>query len=599
MSLLHDVRMTYVTYVLLKLSSKVRPIKMLRLSVRSLSRAIRRCPAFCLQGSLSRGLHAATTSHLDLRAAVGSDNIVRSPFPAIEPPHGQLNLCDQIMQNFSNFGPKIAVVNGITGREYSFNELSESIARLSSAFNRLGLQRGEVVALCAPNCPEYGVVFLATLASGGTVSTINPTYTADEIAYQFKNSGSRVVVTVPAILPTVREAAEKAGVQEIVVLDDAHQREVGLLSYTDLIKDSGSRFNVATVDSKNDLACLPYSSGTTGLPKGVMLTHCNIASNVLQMNHPEIFDLSREGMSLLGLLPFFHIYGMVVILFQALLHGNRLIVLPKFEPETFLSVIERYRVTFAHLVPPLVLFLAKHPDVDKYDTSSLEDVFSGAAPLGGDVVKAVNDRLGRTMVRQGYGLTETSPVTHTTPIMVGMSKPQSVGPPIRSTMVKIVSPEGECLPAGKEGEVLIGGPQVMKGYLNLPEATSSSITEDGYFRTGDIGYYDDEGCFYITDRLKELIKVKGLQVAPAELEALLHNHPKIQDAAVIGVPNERLGEAPKAFVVKKDQSITDQEVAEYIAGKLAPHKHLAGGVEFIEAIPKSASGKILRRLLKK
>ncbi len=565
-----------------------------------MSRAARCRPVFPLhpppQVALSYGFHTDTASNLDLRATVGTDNVVRAPYPDVEVP--QVSLFEHVVQGFSKYGTNTALVNGITGREYSFNELNETTAKLSSAFNRLGLQRGEVVALCAPNCPEYAVVFLATLASGGTVSTVNPTYTVDELAYQFKNSGSRMVATIPAILPTVREAAEKAGVKEVIVLDNTAQTEPGLLSYSELIEDSGSLFNAAIVDSKNDIACLPYSSGTTGLPKGVMLTHHSINSNILQMSHPEIFDLRPET-CLMGILPFFHIYGMVVILMTALHSGSKVISLPKFEPETFLSAIERYRVNLLHLVPPLVLFMAKHPDVDKYNTSSIEDVFSGAAPLGGDILKAAQERLGCNLIRQGYGLTETSPVTHASPRMLGMSKPQSVGPPVTSTEVKVVNPEGEHLPMGVEGEVLIRGPQVMKGYLNLPEETQSSITEDGYFRTGDVGYYDEEGCFYITDRLKELIKVKGLQVAPAELEALLHNHPKITDAAVIGIPNERLGEAPKAFVVKKEENLTEQEIVEFVAGKAAPHKQLVGGVEFMEAIPKSASGKILRRMLRK
>ena len=558
------------------------------------TRLFPRLSSAILLPSTTAKLHTTKPRHLE--PIITNDHIVKSPFPDVQIPN--VNVYSHIYQDFAKFGKRTAIIDGVTGREYSFNEIGEATVNLSSAFNRMGLQKNDVVAICAPNCPEYPVLFFGTLASGGTASTCNSAYTADELAYQFKNSGSKIVATIPAVLPTVREAAEKAGVDKIIVIDDSEQTEHGLMSYKSLVNDSGSRFNLATVDAENDIAALPYSSGTTGLPKGVMLTHRNIVANIQQLLSPHLFNLKDE--CLLGLLPFFHIYGLVVILFSSLCTGAKLVILPKFDPELFLSAIEKNKVSTAHLVPPLVLFLAKHPLVDKYDISSLTDIFSGAAPLGGDLVQAARERLNHGLFRQGYGLTETSPVTHVTPQTHGMSKPSSVGVPVPNSEVKIIDPDTcEHLPAGSEGEVLIRGPNVMRGYLNLPNETSSTITEDGWLRTGDLGYYDEQGSFYITDRLKELIKVKGLQVAPAELEALLQNHPKIADAAVIGIPNEWLGEAPKAFVVKKDPNVTAEEITEFIASKVSSHKHLAGGVEFIDAVPKSASGKILRRMLKK
>ena len=545
---------------------------------------------------LGAKLHTSKSLQLDL-GNIDTNNVVKSPLSDVNIP--ETNLYNHVFQDASMFGSRIAIVNGETGREYSFAEIQENTQKASSALNRSGLQRGDVVSLVAPNCTEYPIMFLATLASGGIVSTCNPAYTEEELTFQFKNSGSKIVAAVPSVLPTVQKAAEKSGVEKIIVLDDTEQRGSGFISYRSLVEDTGSRFNPVPVDAKNDIAVLPYSSGTTGLPKGVMLTHYNVIANLCQIQHPQLFDFRQDGVCLLGLLPFFHIYGMVVTLLSSLYCGSKMVNLSKFDGDMFLSAIQKYRINIAHLVPPIVLFLAKHPSVDKYDTSSIDMVMSGAAPLGGEIVKAARERLGCRLVRQGYGLTECSPVTHITPEILEMKKPDSIGIPICNMQVKVIDTKsGENLPAGREGEVLVRGPNVMKGYLNLPDATKASVTEDGWFRTGDIGYFDEEGCFYITDRLKELIKVKGLQVAPAELEALLQNHPKVADAAVIGIPNERRGEAPKAFVVKKDPTVTEDEIVDYVAGKVAEHKHLVGGVKFIDAVPKSPSGKILRRMLR-
>ena len=533
-----------------------------------------------------------THTKLDLNL----ENVVRSPFPDVLIP--KTNLYDYIFQN-SKLAQKIAVVNGETGREYSFLEIEETTRKVSSALNRSGLQKGDVVALATSNCPEYPIMFLAILASGGVVTTCNPAYTDEELTYQFTNSSPKFVVTVPSVLPTVQKAAERSGVEKIILLDDTDQRGSSFISYRSLVEDTGSRFNLALVDAKNDIAVLPYSSGTTGLPKGVVLTHYTMIANISQLKHPEIFSLHKDGTTIMGLLPFYHIYGMDVIMLSSLHAGSKLITLSKFSPDIFLSTIQKYKINLTHLVPPLIQFLANHPSVDKYDLSSIDQVTSASAPLGGELLTAARERIGCRLIRQLYGLTEMNGAILIMPECLGMTKPGSVGVPICNMEVRIVDTvSGENLPVGKTGEMLVRGPNIMKGYLNLPDATKASITEDGWFRTGDIGYFDEEGCFYITDRLKELIKVKGLQVAPAELEALLQNHPKIADAAVIGIPNERLGEAPKAFVVKKDLTVTEDEIVNYVAGKVAKHKHLVGGVEFIDAVPKSPSGKILRRMLR-
>ena len=529
---------------------------------------------------------------------IGPDNVVRSPHPDVIIPED--SVYQHVFSRIGANGKKVAIVDGVTGREYTYNELHESVVNLSSGLNRLGFQKGDVLALCTANCTMFPVVFYGALASGGVVSTCNPASTAEELAYQFKNSGAKYVATMAAFLPSVKKAADMVGIGTIIIIDDHPVKEHGYVSYQSLVTDSGSRFVEHKVDAKNDIAVLPYSSGTTGLPKGVMLTHHNLVANAYQYCHPEYMDLTPHGTTLIGVLPFYHVYGFAIIMMSSLWQGSKLVALPKFDPTLFLSTIQKYRVTIAHLVPPIILFLAKYPDVDKYDLSSVRQIMSAAAPLGADVAKATTARLhGRCVIRQGYGLTETSPLSHLMPLAVGMSKPGSVGVPVLNQLVKVVGVDsGNNLPAGQEGEIYIKGPNVMKGYLNQPDATNKTLTKDGWLKTGDIGYFDQDGFFYITDRLKELIKVKGLQVAPAELEALLQNHPKVADAAVIGVPHERHGEAPRAFVVKKDTSLTEKELIDYVASHLSEHKHLTGGVKFTEAIPKTASGKILRRILR-
>ncbi|HKG23258.1 MAG TPA: AMP-binding protein, partial [Blastocatellia bacterium] len=337
---------------------------------------------------------------------------------------------------------------------------------------------------------------------------------------------------------------------------------------------------------------LPYSSGTTGLAKGVMLTHYNLVANCSQALTVEV---PSEDEVLIGVLPFFHIYGMVVILNMGLHLGQTIVSMPRFDLEQFLDLLQKYGVTRGYLVPPIILALAKHPLVDKYDLSKLRLLNSGAAPLGEDVARACADRLG-CIVKQGYGLTETSPVTHMSPSEPEKIKLGSSGHLISNTECLVVDPaSGEDVGPNRQGEIWIRGPQVMKGYLNNPEATAITIDAGGWLHTGDIGYADEEGYFYIVDRVKELIKYKGMQVAPAELEAVLLTNPLIADAAVIPSPDEEAGEVPKAFVVLKGE-ITPEEIMSYVADRVAPHKKIRR-LEVIDQIPKTASGKILRRIL--
>jgi acyl-CoA synthetase (AMP-forming)/AMP-acid ligase II len=414
---------------------------------------------------------------------------------------------------------------------------------------------------------------------------VNPLYTVDELAHQLEDSHAKMLVTAPPFLEKAKQAAARTGVSEIFVFGEAD----GVSPFASLLKSTGAPPEVE-FDPREQIAVLPYSSGTTGLPKGVMLSHRNLVANVLQCDG---LDDIRENDVAIAVLPFFHIYGMSVLLNMMVHRGCTLVTLPRFELEGFLKTLQDYKVTRAYLVPPIVLGLAKHPVVDHYDLGSLRVINSGAAPLGADVQESLARRL-RCIVKQGYGLTETSPVTHINPddrVRLGAS-----GLPVRNTEYRIVDvADSKDLPAGERGEVWIRGPQVMKGYLNRPAATRATITPDGWLRTGDIGYADQDGYLFVVDRLKELIKYKGMQVAPAELEALLLTHPAVADAAVIGSPDEDAGEVPKAFVVKKGEA-TAEALMGFVAERVAPHKKVRK-LEFVDQIPKSPSGKILRRLL--
>ena len=346
------------------------------------------------------------------------------------------------------------------------------------------------------------------------------------------------------------------------------------------------------INPREDLVALPYSSGTTGLPKGVMLTHYNLVANMRQMDGLEYFHYEDV---LLCVLPLFHIYGLVVVLNMGLHMGATIVMMPRFDLEQFLSLIQKYRVTLSHIVPPIVLQLAQNPIIDKYDLSSLKMIFSGAAPLGVELSRECMKRVG-CGIRQGYGMTETSPVTHSSPPHPDDMKLGAVGPAAPNTECKLIDPAtGAELGANQEGELWVRGPQVMTGYLNNPEATAGTLDSDGWLHTGDIGYADEDGHFFIVDRMKELIKYKGFQVAPAELEAVLLSHPNIADAAVIPCADDEAGEVPKAFVVLRGE-VPAAEIMDFVASRLAPHKKIRF-VEFIAQIPRSASGKILRRVL--
>jgi acyl-CoA synthetase (AMP-forming)/AMP-acid ligase II len=509
--------------------------------------------------------------------------IVRSLHPDITIPNSALT--PFVLRHADRLADKPALIEAATGRALTYGQLTEEIARTAAGLSERGFRKGDVFAIFAPNCPEYAVAFHAVASCGGIVTTINPAYTADELARQLADAGAKSLLTTSELLDKARNAAGQAGLSEVFVVGDA----AGATSFASL-QSTGAPPTIP-IDPANDLVALPYSSGTTGLPKGVMLTHRNLVANVAQV---AACSLVTESDTMIAVIPFFHIYGMTALLNIGLAVGATLVIPPRFELASFLRTLESSAVTFAFVAPPIILALAKESIVADYDLSRLRVVVSGGAPLGAEVERACQERVG-CQVKQGFGLTEASPVTHLSPADPERAVPGAVGQLLPNTEARIVDPESGIEVGPEErGELWIRGPQVMRGYLNRREATAAML-DDGWLHTGDLACVDAGGNFFVVDRLKELIKYKAFQIAPAELEAVLLSHPAVADVAVIPSPDEGAGEVPKAFVVLKGEADADELMA-FVAARVAPYKKVRR-LEFVDQIPKSASGKILRRVL--
>ena len=515
--------------------------------------------------------------------------IFTSKLPDIEIPQG--NLVDVVLRHCAELGGELgdkpALMDGPSGRAISYAQLPAMVRRFATGLANRGFGKGDVLAIFMPNLPEYGVAFLGTAYLGGVNTTVNSLYSTDDLIHQFKDSGARFLLTIPDFLDRARPAAEASGIEKIFVLGQAEN----FTPYADLLNNAGDAPQ-AEIDPAADMVAMPYSSGTTGLAKGVMLSHRNLIANFALATQ---VNPQHEGDKMFAVLPFFHIYGMTLLLLLALYEGVTLLTAPRFDLEQFLQIVQDHKVTLLSLVPPIVLALARHPIVEQYDLSAVRLITCGAAPLGVDLEAECAKRIGCGII-QGYGLTEVAGASHVRALGSELDVPGSVGPVLQNTESKVIDVEtGAALGPNETGEVLIRGPHVMLGYLNNPEATAATIDEDGWFHSGDIGYADDNGCFHIVDRVKELIKYKAYQVAPAELEALLLTHDAVADAAVIPSPDEEAGEVPKAFVVRSGE-LAEQDLIAWVAERVAPHKKVRR-LEFVAEIPKSASGKILRRLL--
>ncbi|MGW2740830.1 4-coumarate--CoA ligase family protein [Streptomyces sp. NPDC001450] len=510
-------------------------------------------------------------------------------------PPVELPIHEAVLGRAAEFGDRPALIDGTDGTTLTYEQVDRFHRRLAAALADAGVRKGDVLALHSPNTIAFPTAFYAATRAGASVTTVHPLATPEEFAKQLGDSGARWIVTVSPLLESARRAAELAGgIREIFVCDNApgHRSLIDMLATT-------APEPVIDFDPAEDVAALPYSSGTTGVPKGVMLTHRQIATNLAQLEPPVP---AGPGDRILAVLPFFHIYGLTALMNAPLRKGATVVVLPRFDLETFLAAIENHRITGLYVAPPIVLALAKHPAVARYDLSSLKYVISAAAPLDAALATACAERLGLPPIGQAYGMTELSPGTHVVPLdALHQAPPGTVGKLIAGTGMRIVSLDdpGKDLGPGEPGEILIRGPQVMKGYLGRPDATADMIDADGWLHTGDIGHVDDDGWLFVVDRVKELIKYKGFQVAPAELEALLLTHPGIADAAVVGAYNEDGNEIPHAFVVRQPTAadLSENEIMLYVAERVAPYKRVRR-ITFIDTVPRAASGKILRRQLR-
>ncbi|CAK1582566.1 unnamed protein product [Parnassius mnemosyne] len=532
------------------------------------------------------------------------ENIVNSPFNDIQLP--SLNVTEYIWQNLDKWANKPATICGITNRSYTYNELYKYSRKFAVKLRtQWDISEGDVTCIMMSNNPEYAIVTLGSLEAGAAVTTINPLYTVHEVQRQLLLSNPKIVIGRPETVGVIKEACKNANMNlPIIVVKNTHENlPSGTICFHELIDDANVDFSVLNTIDKNidDIALIPYSSGTTGMPKGVELVHRTLVTNFVQQDaegirhYQHATDSHQE--SLLAVLPMYHMYGLGIILLQKLTTGAKIVTLPKFERKTFLHAIREHKTSLLHLVPPLASFLGSHPSVEDEYLSHIHTYICGAAPLPKqDIFQVLEKSKPNVDFLQVYGLTETSSLATTVP--PESKNYTSVGVALPSTKLRIVDSDDRNLGPNAVGELLIKGPQIMKGYRNNPEATKAVITDDGWFRSGDLASIDHAGVVTICDRIKELIKVKGFQVAPAELESVLKEHPDILDAAVIGVPDSKLGEVPKAFVVLKDGCKQDSiNVKKFVEDRVASYKRLSD-VEFMKSLPRNPSGKILKKVLR-
>lgn len=510
--------------------------------------------------------------------------IHRSEHPDVEIP--EIPVWKVVMERFPEYGERPAIVDGPSGQGITYARLARDVECAAKGLAAAGFGRDDVFAFCCPNVAEYAVALLAVNRLGGVATTMNPLYTAEEIARQVKETRACFLLTVPTLAQRCIEACAGTAVRRVFTVGAAP----GATDFSDLLIDAGVLPEV-DVDVRTHVAAMPYSSGTSGVPKGVMLTEYNM---VAQLQQATVMLARQREDVLLAALPFFHIYGLMLILLDGLRHGATLVSMVRFDFVQFLESVQRHRINVAPLVPPIVLGLAKHPAVDQHDLSSIRSIFSGAAPLGAEVEQACAQRLG-CRIMQGFGMTEFAGASLSHAAQETVPRTGSVGRCWPNMEARIVDVEtGKDVGVDQTGQLLMRGPNVMLGYFERPDATRETLV-DGWLHTGDVAYVDADGYFFIVDRVKELIKHNAYQIAPAELEAVLLRHPAVADAAVIPSPDEESGEVPKAFVVLK-APIDTQAILDFVAEHVAPYKKIRR-ISVVDSIPKSPSGKILRRLL--
>jgi long-chain acyl-CoA synthetase len=508
--------------------------------------------------------------------------------PSLEYPEIPYHLL--LKDSVKRYPEKDAII--FKGQRISFRELDALSNSFANALANLGVSRGDVVALYMTNCPEYVISFYAIAKLGAVVTPMNPSYKETEVKHQIVDSGAKVVITIESLHATVKGASD--GIPSLITIVIGREAGEDSFRFRDLIeKHPPQSPTLPQLDLANDLFALPYSSGTTGLPKGVMLTHKNLVTNNIQCMTAG--KITYQDV-LLIFLPFYHIYG-TMLMGISVAAGATMVIMQSFDLEESLWSVEEYGVTLYYAVPPILLALSQYPDIQKRDLASINYIMVGAAPVPPEVARNVQELTG-VQVIQGYGLTEASPMTHLNPPSKHMARIDTVGFGVSDQMQKIVDIEtGEKeIPVGEVGELILYGPHIMKGYWKAPGETERTI-RNGWLYTGDMGRLDEEGYLRIVDRKKEMIKYKGFGVAPAEIEAVLFQHPAVKDAAVFAKPDQDAGEIPKAVIVLQPaQDVTTQEIMDFVGERLAGYKKVRE-IEFVSEIPKNPSGKILRRAL--
>ncbi|WML45600.1 AMP-binding protein [Neobacillus sp. PS3-40] len=531
--------------------------------------------------------------------------------------YSQAPIQNSLEHTAENYPNKIAI--HFMGMEITYKKLYETSFNFACYLQALGIEKGDRVAIMLPNTPQSVICYYAVLMAGGIVVQTNPLYMERELEYQMKDSGAKVIITLDILYPRVSKVMPRTELKHIIVtaikdfllfpknllypfvqkkqygiiVNVKHKGNTHLL--TKALKHAPIQLKKYECNSEEDIAILQYTGGTTGFPKGVMLTHKNLVSNAT-MCQAWLYRCEHGKETVLGILPFFHVYGMTTVMLLAVMQAYKMVLLPKFDVETTLKTIQNLRPTLFPGAPTIYIGLLNHPDVKKYNLSSIDSCISGSAPLPVEVQQRFEDVTGGKLV-EGYGLTESSPVTHSNFLWDHARVKGSIGVPWPDTDAAVFSLEtGERLPFGEIGEIAVKGPQVMKGYWNRPEETEQSL-KDGWLFTGDLGYMDEQGYFFVVDRKKDMIIAGGFNIYPREIEEVLYEHPSIQEVVAAGIPDLYRGETVKVYIVLKEGlTVTEEELNEFVRKHLAAYK-VPRIYEFRNELPKTAVGKILRRVL--